>query len=376
MDRRTAEHLIGQGCVMGIVHVLSGPDHLSALAALTATVPPYKAFFAGVQWGMGHSTGLILMTAVFVSVEHEIMDRVASYCEWLVGFLMIGLGAWTMWRAFHGRPFQHSPLTPRERKSFSTAPAVAPGLLVREDGEKGSRSGGEDEEERYEGRSGSKELEVVPVANPEWGKEVVAVCSPGSLRNECEGRGGEKKGLDGEKEAEDGSAVVVKMDEKSTVIPTSASRDDVSLPLSHKERTEEAKEGAPSRSGWCRRPKQLKEKLLSFVVGVVHGVAGPGGILGVLPAVQLRDWGKSSLYLGTFCVMSSLTMGAFAAVYGGVTYGLGKKVSERDGGEKGKKRAERLDFSLKIFSAMLSVVVGVLWLALTATGKMAEVFGE
>jgi len=24
MDRRTAEHLIGQGCVMGIVHVLSG----------------------------------------------------------------------------------------------------------------------------------------------------------------------------------------------------------------------------------------------------------------------------------------------------------------------------------------------------------------
>ncbi|KAM3567186.1 hypothetical protein VYU27_010663, partial [Nannochloropsis oceanica] len=78
MDRRTAEHLISQGCVMGIVHVLSGPDHLSALAALTATVPPYKAFFAGVQWGMGHSTGLILMTAVFVSVEHEIMDRVAS----------------------------------------------------------------------------------------------------------------------------------------------------------------------------------------------------------------------------------------------------------------------------------------------------------
>jgi len=36
----------------------------------------------------------------------------------------------------------------------------------------------------------------------------------------------------------------------------------------------------------------------------------------------------------------------------------------------------KLDFGLKLFSALLSVVVGVLWLALTATGKMGEVFGE
>ena len=112
------------------------------------------------------------MTAVFVSVEHEVMDRVASYCEWLVGFLMIALGAWTMWRAFHARPSQRSSLTPRERKSFSTAPAVVPGVLVGED-EKGSRSGGEDAREKHQergvGRTGSKELEVVPMAHPRGG---------------------------------------------------------------------------------------------------------------------------------------------------------------------------------------------------------------
>lgn len=27
---------------------------------------------------------------------------------------------------------------------------------------------------------------------------------------------------------------------------------------------------------------------------------------GVLPAVQLHDWGKASLYLGTFCLTSTL----------------------------------------------------------------------
>ena len=51
---------------------------MSALAALTASVPPCEAFAAGVRWGIGHSTGLLLVTAVFLGIgeQHMDLDRV------------------------------------------------------------------------------------------------------------------------------------------------------------------------------------------------------------------------------------------------------------------------------------------------------------
>lgn len=78
---------------------------MSALAALTASVPPCEAFLAGVRWGLGHSAGLLLVTAVFLGVGEENMDldKIGSYCDWIVGFLMVVLGCWTMYGALQKR---------------------------------------------------------------------------------------------------------------------------------------------------------------------------------------------------------------------------------------------------------------------------------
>lgn len=50
---------------------------------------------------------------------------------------------------------------------------------------------------------------------------------------------------------------------------------------------------------------------------------GPGGVLGVLPAVELHAWDKALLYLFSFCLTSIVVMGAFAGLWGEMSYRLG-----------------------------------------------------
>jgi hypothetical protein len=103
------------------------------------------------------------------------------------------------------------------------------------------------------------------------------------------------------------------------------------------------------------------QRIVSFLIGILHGVAGPGGILGVLPAVEMTHWQSSIVYLASFVVSSTLCMGIFAAFYGEVTYRLGNS-------------QKYVDVGLRVFSASLSLIFGTIWLVLSLMGKLDEYF--
>ena len=105
-------------------------------------------------------------------------------------------------------------------------------------------------------------------------------------------------------------------------------------------------------------------RVAAFVAGVFHGIAGPGGVLGVMVALRLDDWFLSSLYLILFFVSSIITMGIYAIIYGYCTQKMAICANNK----------QKCAFVLKIVSAVFSLIVGVLWLALTMTGSLDGLF--
>ena len=92
--------VIGTGIALGVVHVLTGPDHLSALATLSAEASDgFVSFWLGVRWGFGHSFGLQLVGSILlvrdISTENtyiEVPGIVSNVCESFVGLFMVFLG--------------------------------------------------------------------------------------------------------------------------------------------------------------------------------------------------------------------------------------------------------------------------------------------
>lgn len=267
------------------------------------------------SWGVGHSTGLLLVGGIFIFKDYlqyrnggdendekdpiDIPDSVDHFFESLVGLFMLALGAYGFRNAYRMQREQQNGLSLGESEDEPLA----------------SDRNGLGDADRYRDDASTTEQANNPLPRSDAFHDEIVEDSTHNITLEMES------------------------------YQDSASNNDDGRP-----QTQRIKE-------WTER---FSTKTLALLAGIVHGLAGPGGVLGIVPAVQLHDYKLATCYLGSFCVSSAVTMGLFACMYGTLSSCMGK--------ETGWK------FLIQCFSSSLSVVVGMTWLVLLSLGKLEDVF--
>mmetsp|Transcript_6691 Transcript_6691/g.11739 ORF Transcript_6691/g.11739 Transcript_6691/m.11739 type:complete len:373 (+) Transcript_6691:89-1207(+) len=368
----TKLELINTGILMGIIHVLTGPDHLSALATLCGTNihtqdhSRREAFLLGIRWGIGHSFGLLVVGGLLIAMEESSGDWIgmdpllSTILEGFVGVFMLALGAYGLFKADKNNresavsaalaeSFKGSSLESLKLQEEVEIPIRRDTIVAQMEGVLETDSMHESMHElndsfRWGSRCSFNEMEstcgpsdlsfvTVPIKHPQFSVPSVKPHTPTNLIS-------------------------------ATSLMNNHTSPDHSMTLSASSYDRAAAHEIYSHL-FHGMGRFCTPGVLALVAGVLHGVAGPGGVLGVIPAVQLRDAKLAIIYLGTFCLTSTCVMGGFAAFYGTLSEWLA-------GGGRGQS-GNRV-FMVEVGSALLSLCVGFIWLVLLSLGKLDEVF--
>jgi len=92
--------IVGTGLVAGCLHVMSGPDHLVALAPV-AIESRSQSMRIGAVWGLGHGLGVCALGGIGMVTKQALdVTIIAEWSEFLVGLVLVGVGMWAIRRAF------------------------------------------------------------------------------------------------------------------------------------------------------------------------------------------------------------------------------------------------------------------------------------
>lgn len=80
------------GFAAGAVHVISGADHMIAMAP-SSIQKPRVALIDGLAWGIGHSVGVLILSILGILAKDLIkIELMSSYAEFLVGISLLIVG--------------------------------------------------------------------------------------------------------------------------------------------------------------------------------------------------------------------------------------------------------------------------------------------
>lgn len=398
-----ALQLATTGLLMGIIHVLAGPDHLSALATLSGTNIRSEennyvhSFLLGIKWGLGHACGLIIVGSILIAIDVPVNNgTVSTVMESFVGVFMLILGIYSMHKAFRDRstliPFElHEPSPNENLKMIAERDEE-------EDYDDNHRSSilcemAQVLHEDSQSFQDSQSFLDVSLKSGSRGREVEVTVEEMEDEDDTESRIFKAARSIGKMTEPMSSVMTVPMNMLSSSFKSMGSSDRLNMfnssftsigstdsgknPLKKSpsqlllERHEEmlgefdgSSKAEDSHKDIASSRRTCSTGALAVLTGIVHGVAGPGGVLGIIPAVQLRDPFLSSVYLGTFCFTSCLVMGGFAAFYGSFSKWLA------GGGVGSTNRV----FLVEVGSASLSIFVGLIWIILLSIGKLEDIF--
>lgn len=96
------------GFAAGSIHVFAGPDHLAAVSPL-AIEHNKSASSLGLQWGLGHTSGVILLGGIALLFREMFpLNAVSGYSEKLVGVILIFIGLWGIKKAVTKKIHAHT----------------------------------------------------------------------------------------------------------------------------------------------------------------------------------------------------------------------------------------------------------------------------
>ncbi len=109
------------GLLAGIVHVVSGPDHMAAVLPF-AVDAPRRAVRLGIVWGVGHGLGVVVLGVAVLTLRTVVdIEWISSGSELLVGLLLIALGGWALRRSRVVVVHHHRHEHPRSRPDAPAA---------------------------------------------------------------------------------------------------------------------------------------------------------------------------------------------------------------------------------------------------------------
>lgn len=84
------------GLLAGTIHVLTGPDHLTAIAPL-AVQGKRRAWIPGLRWGLGHSAGVAVVGLLSLWLRDKLpIDLLSSWGDRAVGVVLFAIGLWAL----------------------------------------------------------------------------------------------------------------------------------------------------------------------------------------------------------------------------------------------------------------------------------------